>query len=162
MSITKIIEELRKFSQEIIELEPPVDSSLVEVFEQKHQLILPNDYKKLLTFSNGFSLMGIGVLGFSTNKSLYGLESVYQFEHYEVENPQPKHLVPFHNDGRGNHYCLDTNTINEFSCNIIFWQHDLNYSHTAPEIVNHSLADWIQEVVINWTLEDYNYDGSER
>lgn len=162
MSILKIIEELQKFSEDIIELKSPVDFSLVETFESKHQLILPNDYKELLTFTNGFSLMGSGVLGFNNEESFYGLESLYHSEHYEVENPQPKHLVPFHNDGRGNHYCFDTNTLDELFCKIIFWQHDLDYSQNDPEIVNDSLIDWIKEEVIDWTLEDYNYDGSER
>ncbi len=162
MSIIRTIEELQKFSEDIIELNSPVDFLLVEAFEKKHQLILPNDYKELLTFTNGFSLMGTGILGFNDDETRYDIESLYQAEHYEVGNPQPKYLVPFHNDGRGNHYCFDTRTLNQFSCNIVFWQHDLDYSLNEPEIVNHNLADWIQEEVIDSTLEDYNYDGSER
>ncbi len=78
------------------------------------------------------------------------------------ENPQPLYIVPFHNDGRGNHYYFDTRTLDQFSCKIIFWQHDLDYTLGDSEIVNDSLADWIKEEVINFTLEDYNYDGSEK
>ena len=48
-------------------------------------------------------------------------------------------------------------------CPIVFWQWDYLYEDIKEvETCNSSFLDWIQEVVIDWTLEDYNYDGSEK
>jgi len=74
---------------------------------------------------------------------------------------QCDYLVPFSPDGGGNHYCFDTRTINENSCNVVFWQHDYPYSEDdPPEVTNTSFTEWMKEVVIDWTLEDYDYDGN--
>ena len=62
-----------------------------------------------------------------------------------------------------NHYCFDSTTCDEQSCKIIFWQHDIYYSNEdPPEVANNSLAEWVKEVLIDWTLEEYDYNGAER
>lgn len=162
-TIEKIFVELHKFDDELVEFNPPVDPQLIIEFEKRHMVRLPNDYKKLIHLTNGFSLMGSEVLGLDPKQNVNSLENVYQFEHYKVGNPQPEYLIPFCNDGRGNHYCFDTKKINsEGNSEIVFWQHDIDYSLGDPEIVNADLTEWVQEVVIDWTLEDYNYDGTKK
>lgn len=112
---------------------------------------------------NDISLYGVNVYGIKESKGSYSLEECYLFEHYEVENEMPLYLVPFSPDGGGNHYCFDTKLVDATSCPIVFWQHDFSYSEESPpEIVNTSLTAWIKEVMIDWTLEDYNYDGTPR
>ncbi len=100
---------------------------------------------------------GIGKL------SPVSLESIFTIEHNEVRNKMPEYLIPFSPDGLGNHYCFDMRSRDAESCSIIFWQHDLAYTDDeSPEVVNASFADWVQEVVIDWTLEDFDYNGDKK
>ena len=131
----------------------------------KFNLNLPNDYNVLLRKHSGVNLYGTEINGIIQipNLGLTSLEQSYLFEHYEVENIMPLYLIPFSPDGGGNHYCFDTKFNNNTSCPIVFWQHDYTYSNEdLPEVVNTTLADWIKREMIDWTLEDYNYDGSEK
>lgn len=162
MNITETINELKKFSSKILTLGNPCDEKLIAGFEIKYNLNLPADFKLLLKKHNGVDLFGTNIYGIKEINSRYSLEECYVFEHFEVENKMPAHLVPFSPDGGGNHYCFETNPNNDL-CPIVFWQHDYNYSDDdLPEVTNKNLADWIKEVMIKWTLEDYNYDGSEK
>lgn len=75
----------------------------------------------------------------------------------------PLEFLPFSSDGRGNHYCLDLSRLKGGSCPVIFWQWDFQYPNIeAVETCNESFYDWLDEVMIGWTLEEYNYDGSLR
>jgi hypothetical protein len=75
----------------------------------------------------------------------------------------PKYFLPFSPDGYGNHYCLDFSRIKNEICPIVFWQHDFKYENlTEVETCNNSFVDWVNEVLIEWTLEEYNYDGTEK
>lgn len=162
MRITEAINELKKFSNKILTLGDPCDEKLIAEFEIKYNLNLPIDFKHLIKKHNGVDLLGTSIYGIKDIDSSYSLEECYLFEHFEVENKMPAHLVPFSPDGAGNHYCFDTK-LNTDSCPIVFWQHDYNYSDDdLPEVTNNNLAEWIEEVMIKWTLEDYNYDGSEK
>jgi hypothetical protein len=159
----KIIDELSKFSKEILDLGSNIKDMRVEEFEIQRGLTLPNDFKQFIKRVNGFSLMGTEVYAFDKEKS-ESIEMVYQFEHFEVIIPQYLHLIPFSPDGRGNFYCLDTSKLlaND-SCHIVFWVSNYEYTETdIPENTHENFLDWVQEVVIDWTLEDYNYDGSEK
>ena len=159
----KVINELLKFSDEILNLNSPIEDDRINIFENKFKIILPNDFKKFISKINGFTLMGNNVYGFDENLN-ESIEKVYQFEHFEVNFPQYDYLVPFCNDGRGNFYCLDTSkNNNDETCPIIFWVSNYEYStEDTPEIVNNSFIEWINEVIIDWTLESYNYDGSDK
>ncbi|MNK04945.1 SMI1 / KNR4 family protein [compost metagenome] len=162
-TIKEVIIELHKFDNDLIEFNPPVDPQLIVEFEKRYMVQLPDDYKQLIHLMNGFSLMGTGVLGLDSGNKVHSLENIYEIEHHEVDNPQPRHLVPFCNDGRGNFYCFDTAQIDsDGNSKIVFWQSDIDYSLIDPEVVNNDLIEWIKEVVIDWTLEDYNYDGTEK
>ena len=163
MNIVEIIKELEKFSSTILGLNASVKKEVIFAFERDKKIQLPLDYKTFLQKYNGITLCGTIIYGLKDISNLYSLEECYQFEHFEVDNPMPLHIVPFSPDGGGNHYCFDTNSINNTSCPIVFWQHDYMYTaDDTPEIVNSSFVDWIKEVVIEWTLEDYNYDGTEK
>lgn len=162
--IEEVIGELLKFSEELLEIHNPVDKQLIKDFESKYSLILPGEYKQLIERTNGFSLLGNRVLGLSNRTDFESLGSVYQFEHFEINNPQPLYLIPFSNDGRGNFYCFDTrnSSKDKQAYSIVFWQSDFDYSNDEPEVTNETLSEWIKEVVIDWTLEDYDYEGNER
>ena len=158
-----IIAELLRFSPHLLEINNPVLEEEIARFESKFNLPLPEDYKYLLSITNGFSLMGDEVLGIAKNK--YDLVNAYQFEHYEVINPQYEYLIPFSPDGFGNSYCFDTRikTNQGFSNQIVFWQHDYEYSETdLPEITNNSLIDFINNWIIGNTLKYYDYEGNEK
>ena len=159
----KIIDELLRFSQTLLTLNPPVDPKRVGEFEDKLGFKLPNDYKEFLQNYDGVDLSGTTVYGAGKNKSFESLEEVYVFEHHEVGNAMPFYLVPFSPDGGGNHYCFDSRFCTDFSCIVVFWQHDYQYTEAdPPEKVYDSFTDWFKDVLIGWTLEDYNYDGTEK
>lgn len=163
--IEGVIKEQSKFSDNVVTLNSPVDLDLIAKFEQKYKLVLPDDYKYLLGKSNGINLMGDEVLGITFSNYGYDLVSIYEFEHFETQVPQYDYLIPFSPDGGGNFYCFDTRirTNNGNSCKIVFWYSNYEYSETdEPEITHDNLSDFINECIIGWTLEDYNYDGSRR
>ena len=56
--IDNIINELKLFENDILTLNLPINNELIIQFENKYNLKLPNDYKYLLTKSNGIGLMG--------------------------------------------------------------------------------------------------------
>ncbi len=100
--IENIIMELKKISDNIVTLNPPINPILIVGFEKKYQLELPNDYKYLLSQSNGINLMGDEVLGITFSNYGYDLTSTYEFEHFNVQIPQFDYLIPFSPDGGGN------------------------------------------------------------
>lgn len=156
--ISTIISHLHLFSDKIIEFRSPAAVSDVQSFEEKFKVQLPAEYKYLLSETNGLRLMGNEILGiYKDDQNIYDLNKAYNFEHFECSNPMPLKLIPFCPDGFGNHYCFDSNTNN-----IVFWQSDCDYTNDNPEIVYASLSEMIQEVFIDWTLEDTNYDGSDK
>lgn len=121
-------------------------------------LALPADYRAVVARVNGFNVMGNEVYGLRGPDGSASLESVYRFEHLEVQVPQAAYLIPFSPDGGGNFYCFDTRypSADTRSCPVVFWVS--NYPYTAadpPEVVYPSFFAFVQEVIINWTLEDY-------
>lgn len=155
--INKVLEQLHLFSEEVVEFKPPVVPEEVSAFEEKHGIVLPEDYKYLLSVTNGLSLMGDCILGIGNPTRSEDLESVCHIEHFECGNPMPLHLIPFLPDGFGNHYCFDVH-----HGNIVFWQHDVDYTKSSPDVVYSELSELLQEIFIDWTLESFNYDGSEK
>jgi hypothetical protein len=159
-----LIKELLKFSDDILEVGSNILDDRIEEFEQNRNLYFPLDFKRFIKKINGFSLMGTEVYGFD-KKIVNAIENIYYREHFEVRIPQHSYLVPFSPDGRGNFYCLDTNrnSLDCVRCPIVFWTSNYEYSELdAPEVTHSCFLDWVQEIVIDWTLEDYNYDGSEK
>lgn len=163
IKISEVLEEMEKFSPSLYQMYEAVDESKITSFEQRYKVTLPNDYKLFLSKTNGIDFMGAIIYGIYDDTIFKSIGGSYIFEHYEVGNPMPLNLIPFSPDGAGNHYCFDSNYCNNEACKIIFWQHDLSYdSGNPPEIVNESFAEWMKEVVIDWTLEDYDYNGNRK
>ncbi len=159
----KVLKELYKFSDSIITLGNPILDNRLEEFEKQIGLTLPFDFKFILTKHNYIALNGDEVFGIGKEYGNMSIENVYIFEHEEVGNPMFKELVPFSSDGYGNHYCLDLSELKNKECPVVFWQHDCSYSDRKDiEICNKNFVEWIKEVMIEWTLEDTNYDGSEK
>ncbi|NIJ52370.1 SMI1/KNR4 family protein [Dyadobacter arcticus] len=158
-----ILEELNRFSDEIIYLGPPIEDDRLLHFEAKIGFSFPEDFRFIVSRHNGISLGGIEVFGL--DKALRGssMDEIYEFEHKHAGSKMPDTYLPFSPDGAGNHYCLDLSTLANGICKIVFWQHDLEYENEDQvETCNNSFSDWLQEVLIGWALEDYNYDGSPR
>jgi hypothetical protein len=163
--IEAVLAELHKFSSDLAELGPACDPQLVESFERGASLVLPADYKEVVARIDGFSLMGAEVYGLKGGEGSLSLETVYQREHVGVRYPQPAHLVPFSPDGGGNFYCFDTRYLSKktSSCPVVFWVSNYLYTEEdTPEVVYHSFLDFVEEVIIGWTLEGYDYEGNER
>jgi hypothetical protein len=158
----ELIEQLNHFSEAIISLGQPVTGTCVEDFERKTGFNLPFDFKYIIKKFNGFTLSGTEVYSIGEEMRL-SLNTIYQFEHHIIENPMPESYLPFSPDGFGNHYCLNLGKIDDGLCPVIFWQHDYVYSNFSEVEQTHtSFANWITEVMIEWTLENYNYDGTEK
>lgn len=158
------LEKLYKFSSELLHLgEGNVSELKLEEFEKEIGFKLPDDFKYILKKHNGITLAGTEVYLLSDKGEDNSLDNIFKFEHYEVENPMPVNFLPFSPDGRGNHYCLDLARNSDGLCPVVFWQYDFDYdSINAVEVCNDSFVDWIDEVMIDWTLENYNYDGTEK
>lgn len=158
-----VINELVRFSGNLISFGLPIEDDRLELLEQQIGFNLPTDFKFIIKKFNGISLMGTSVLGIGHQFGGASLNAVYHFEHFEASNKMPKNLLAFSPDGRGNHYCLNLSKIRNGVCPVVFWQWDCNYTNEEEiEVCNGSFIDWIHEVMIGWTLEEYNYDGSEK
>ena len=158
----EIINEILKFSDKILTLGAPILDDRIERFEKKYNLSLPLDFHVILSRYNGINIMGTEIYGFHNN-SPNSIEDTYEFEHFKTAVPQWRHLVPFSPDGGGSFYCLDLSKSNSEECSIVFWVSNFQYSDSdQPEIVNVNLTDWIRQVMIGWTLEEYNYDGTSK
>ncbi len=132
---------------------------------QPRGVMLPADYKYAMQRMNGFSIMGDDVFGVLGKANAQSLESNYDFEHFEVQYPQPTYLVPFSTDGGGNFYCFDTRyrTRGGTSCPVVFWVSNYLYTdEDTPEVTNDSFVDFVNDVIIGWTLKAFDYEGNER
>jgi hypothetical protein len=110
-------------------------------------------------------LFGDEVLGVIMDQKAVDLFSTYEYEHFNVQMPQPKHIIPFSPDGRGNFYCFDSNQSTNVGMSnaIIFWSSNYLYTEAdQPEKTHDSLSDFIQECIIDWALENYDYDGHNK
>lgn len=160
MEKEQIINELLKFDSSLRELGGSVSDNRFEKLEEQINFKLPKSFKSLLKQFNGISLYGESINGLDEKFMDASLDRLYHFEHFEVGNPMPLEFFPFSPDGAGNHYCFDLSTVED---KVYFWQHDIEYENKDDvELCNNSFYEWIQEALIDWTLEDYNYDGSEK
>lgn len=157
------LEELYKFSPEILYLGENIIDSRLESLEEEIGYKLPEDFKYIMKKHNGITLAGTQIYGLSAKLKESSLGKIYAFEHSEVENPMPKNFFPFSPDGRGNHYCLDLSKLEANVCPVMFWQWDFEYDNLEDvEVSNDNFAEWVNEVMIEWTLQMYNFDGTEK
>jgi hypothetical protein len=158
-----VIEKIKKFSSHILKIGNEIDDSRFEDFEEKIGYKLPLDFKYILKKFNGITLVGVEIYGLDIKFRGLSLSEIYSYEHFEVSNRMPRHFLPFSPDGRGNHYCLDLSKLSHGVCPIVFWQWNCEYNIiNKVEVCNDSFLEWIKEVMIEWTLEDFNFDGSRK
>jgi cell wall assembly regulator SMI1 len=158
-----VINELSQFSSGIISLGSIITDNRIDVFENQIKYELPLDFKYILKQYNGISLSGVEVYGLDLALRGSSLDEIYQFEHFKAAHKMPLFFLPFSPDGRGNHYCLNLDKKQDGQCPVVFWQWDFEYkSDDEVEECYNSFLDWIKEEMIDWTLGDYNYDGTER
>lgn len=163
MKIELTLEELYKFSPEILCLGEKIIDSRIEDLESEIGYNFPDDFKYIIRKHNRITLAGTEVYGLSPELRGNSLDKIYTFEHSEVENPMPKQFFPFSPDGQGNHYCLDLSKLVNSKCPVVFWQWDFEYESLEDvEVCNDSFVEWIDEVMIECTLQTYNYDGTEK
>lgn len=67
-------------------------------------------------------------------------------ERHEVEPRMPKHLIPFHPDGYGNHYCLDSSRFVNDECPVVFWDHEKDEMQ-VPVQTHATFLDWLDEMI---------------
>jgi hypothetical protein len=159
-----VIADLKKFDKGITYLGQKINDDRLEVFEKQIRFQLPLDFIYILKKHNGISLAGIEIYGLDKKLRGSSLDEVYEFEHKEkIYNPMPKYFLPFSPDGRGNHYCLNLSKLVDGICPVVFWQHNFIYNtFDDVEECNNDFMSWIKEIMIESTLEDYNYDGTEK
>ncbi|SDE11866.1 SMI1-KNR4 cell-wall [Mucilaginibacter pineti] len=158
-----VLDELLLFADDIISFGPRITDNRLELFEKLLGFEFPFDFKYIMKKHNGISLMGTGICGLD-NELLLGssLDEMYKFEHFEVYNKMPLEFFPFSPDGFGNHYCFDLSKLSDGTCPVVFWQHDIIYNNDEVEVCYLNLTAWIKEVMIDWTLDDTNYDGTSK
>lgn len=61
--IVTVIDEILKFSSTILDIYEAADDKIIDAFEKRHKVCLPNDYKILLRKTNGLNLMGNIIYG---------------------------------------------------------------------------------------------------
>jgi cell wall assembly regulator SMI1 len=158
-----LLDQLYLFSRDVIYLGESILDNRLEIFEDEIGFELPSDFKYIMKRHNGISLFGTEIIGIDESRKDGSLEAVYKFEHSTSPHKMPKEFLPFSPDGRGNHYCLNLAKIKNGTSPVVFWQWDYNYgSVDEVEEANKSLLAWIKEVMIDWKLEEYNYDGTEK
>lgn len=87
-----------------------------------------------------------------------GYENVDERARLEREDAEPemrRHLVPFYNDGWGNHYCLDTSRFEGDECPVVFWNQELE-AEQAPVVVCGSFVEWLvgmAKEMLEWERE---------
>lgn len=157
--IDDVLIELKKFSTEVVELFEPMDNSTIKDFENRHRVVLPDEYKKILLFSNGLSVRGSELLPLVSKRTKNTVEEIYRI----IKEVLPSNFLPVSPDGAGNYYCLSLATLKGGSCEVTFWQSDYEYSDLdLPEVVNASFSEFIKEVFIDWTLQDYDFNGNKK
>ena len=80
-----------------------------------------------------------------------------------MDNPMPEALIPFAPDGGGNHYCIDTSTIEDKEAIVVLWMHDADPEHSMAK-THASFSAWLSEFVNEYQdmsqddLSDYQTD----
>jgi cell wall assembly regulator SMI1 len=108
---------------------------------------LPESYKAFLReFGWGgvdsWNLFGVGV---GVPNYLH-LVRVTESERTEAHPHIPPPLIPVMNDGFGNHYCLDTRSLHDGECPVVFWDHEQGVRQD-PEVVAPQFDLWLLDLL---------------
>lgn len=158
MTFAEVINEINQFTEDFIEKGKSIQDDRIEIFEEDCGYKLPEDFRLFMKTINGLMLNGNVLLPFKTKSEKGGIESYFEI----YKNHIPKGYIPISPDGAGNVYCLCFDPLLAINRDyvIIFWQHNYLYTdNDPPEVCNTSFGEFIKEVFIDWTLEDYYYDG---
>ncbi|MGH1364165.1 MAG: SMI1/KNR4 family protein [Calditrichia bacterium] len=161
--LENVIKEIFKYDNAIT-LDSEVSEGEILSLESKLGQSLPTDFKSFLKRINGLEMFSESIYGIYKNKPGLDLYSNYLWELEESDNPILPHLLPISPDGFGNHYCLDLKSLydNGDYCNVIFWQHDFEYTaEELPDIVTSSFLGFVEEMFKD-IKEHKNYDGTDK
>jgi cell wall assembly regulator SMI1 len=108
--------------------EPGDGATAAEIRRAESQLgvTFPPSYSTFLRDVGWLSLPGLETYGLGRGTPDYYELVRSTLDERHVAHPHlPPHLLPFMNDGAGNHYCLDTSQKNELGeCPVVFWDHE--------------------------------------
>jgi cell wall assembly regulator SMI1 len=159
-----ILSQLSNYKSPLFKMYEAAKSENIDVLEKKIGYFLPKDFKDFLLLTNGAIVLCEDIYGIYNNNKPFDLYSNYLIEKNEVGNPIREGFLPIYPDGFGNHYCLNLNevSLNSGACNVIFWQHDHEYSNDeSPEIEASSFTVFLEKL-LKEISENYNYDGTEK
>jgi cell wall assembly regulator SMI1 len=125
-------------------LDKGVSEVEIDECEQRLGVRLPDSYRWFLR-EFGIACFPDYIYGIHHGK-LPGLKVEHHMreERHEVEPRMPPHLIPFSPDGWGNHYCLDTSSLADGECPVVFWSHEKG-ADQCPEQTHPSFLDWLEE-----------------
>ena len=166
--------EFFKFTEKVRKSYTSAERKDIDTFEQTIGHKLPNDYKYLLSLTNGLSLFSHKLLGvwndIDPSKELreYIYEDLvywYASSHKIGEEELPDYLVPFCPAQKGAMFCFDTRKPYHggISYPVVIWEPKYEYTEERqPRITHDCFADFFNDVFIGWTLSFYDYDGTSK
>jgi cell wall assembly regulator SMI1 len=97
-------------------------------------------------FLSEFGWVGVGdleIAGLGADVPPYlDLVRITLSERSEMEPALPPNLIPIHNDGGGNNYCLDASESWRSEMPIVFWDHDAGVQQVPVE-VSPDFTSWL-------------------
>ncbi len=164
LKLEAIINEFIKFDDSVFEKYLPTDENSIVTFENSINNRLPLDFKNFLLISNGALINCHELYGIDSRNKNRDLFDNFIFETREAGNAMPNYYLPIYPDGMGNHNCLDLSSLSsdKMKCNVIFWQHDRQYSENEkPDIDAESFIQFLENMLEELT-KNYNWDGTEK
>lgn len=108
---------------------------------------LPQSYQEYLKEVGWVSIRDVEIYGLGSDVPEYlDVVRVTIDERTIFEPRMPVNLVPFHNDGTGSHYCMDTSQWTGTECPVVLWDVELERGQ-VPVLVSPSFFSWLSERV---------------
>ena len=113
----------------------------------------PPSYRHLVT-EVGALVWPADVLGLGAGiPPGYNVVKVNLWERNEAYLKLPNHLLAFGPDGWGNHYCIQTSTVEGEEGPVVLWNHNLDELQ-IPQITHPSFTDWLQSTLAEAIQEE--------
>jgi len=127
-----------------------VSDEKIQQCEQQLGVILPNSYRWFLReFAWGIFPEYVYGLSDGIPPGQHLVSQTEKLRHRRAPK-LPCALIPFNNDGWGNHYCVDTTRLRDGECPVVFWNHELDEDQ-QPKVTHPTFLDWLDET-IQWKL----------
>jgi cell wall assembly regulator SMI1 len=108
---------------------------------------LPESYKAFLREFGWGGVDSWELCGLGTGVPNYlDLVRITESERTMFHPHIPPPLIPIMNDGFGNHYCLDTGSLNDGECPVVFWDHEKG-PRQKPEVVSQRFDLWLLDLL---------------